>query len=222
MSRPEDNILRFFDTLVRSSCERYDLAEDKEAPSDLRIFAEERLRKVTSTRCLPSPWPEPSLFDQVISRAEGLFVFINTIALAIEESEDHPTERLEATLKDSDGTGSTVLYGLYSSILKTQINHNTAKFRQMIGALLTAAPHRSLCEATIAELAGVRLDLVKMWVVKLSSLLYRDEAANGGIRARHLSISEFFLSDACHSDYRVNVQGANVELGISCLETMIQ
>ena len=134
----------------------------------------------------------------------------------------HPTEHLRRTLEDSAGTGLTSLYGLYLSILKAQILHNTAEFRQMIGVLLAAAPHHPLCEETIAELAGVRLDLVEMWVVDLGSLLYRDEGANGGIRVRHLSISDFFLSDDCHRDYHVDLQGANVHLGIACLKTMVQ
>ena len=219
-SRPEDDILRLFDALVRLPHKRYDLAADKEATSDLRIFAKERFKVVASKRRLRSPWPEQSLFDQVISRAEGLFVFIETIALDIEMCED-PTEKLKATLRDSDSTGLTFLYGLYLSILKAQIKHSTAEFQQMIGVLLSAAPHRPLCEETLAVLAGVRLDLVEMWVGDLSSLLYRDEVANGGIRVRHLSISDFFLSDGCHSDYRVDLRAANVELGIACLKTMI-
>jgi hypothetical protein len=176
---------------------------------------------VASKRCLPSPWPEQSLFDGVISRAAGLFIFIETIARALEQCED-PTEHLKATLEDSAGTGLTSLYGLYSSILKARIVHSTAEFRRMIGVLLTAAPHRPLCEETIAELAGVRLDLVKMWVADLGSLLYRDEGANGGIRVRHLSISDFFLRDDCHSDYHVDLRAANVELGIACLKTMVE
>ena len=220
-SRPENDIIDFFDALVRPSHERCDLAEDKEALSDLRTFAKEQFRLAASLQCLPPTWPEQPLFDRVISRAKGLFIFIRTIALAIGKS-PNPDEQLKATLNDSDGTGLTVLHALYLSILKAQIDHSTAEFRQMIGALLAAARHRPLCEGTIAELAGLRLNLVKMWVVKLSSLLYRDEGANGGIRVRHLSISEFFLSDACHSDYRVEFQGVNVELGISCLETMIE
>jgi hypothetical protein len=67
--------------------------------------------------------------------------------------------------------------------------HSHGKFRQVIGVLLTTSPYRPLCEETIAELAGVRHDLVKMWMADLSALLYRDEGANGGIRIRHLSIS---------------------------------
>ena len=220
-SRPEADIRRVFDTLVDSSHEQYDLAADTEASSDLRTFTQIRFDRIASERYLPSPWPGQSLFDRAISRAAGLFVFIETIARALEQCED-PTEHLKSTLEASVGPGLTSLYGLYSSILKARIVHSTTEFRRVIGVLLMAAPHRPLCEETIAELTRVRLDLVKMWVADLSSLLYRDEGANGGIRVRHLSISDFFLSNDCHSDYHVNVRDANLDLGMDCLRTMIE
>ena len=97
-----------------------------------------------------------------------------------------------------------------------------AEFRQMIGVLLVAAPHRPLCEETIAELAAVRLDLVNTWMANLGSLLYRDQGDDGGIRVRHLSISDYFLSDDCPSDYHVDLQNANVELAIACLKKMVE
>jgi len=220
-SRPENDIRHLFDALVPSSHERYDLEADTKAASDLRIYAQTRFATVVLKRFLTPPWPEPSLFDGVTSRAAGLFIFIETIARALEQCDD-PTEYLKAALQDSAGTGLTSLYALYSSILKAPIVHNTAEFRRVIGVLLTAAPHRPLCEETIAELAGVRLDLVKMWVADLGSLLYRDEGANGGIRVRHLSISDFFLSDGCPRDYRVDLRDANVALGIACVKKMVE
>ena len=220
-SRPEADIQRLFNALVGSPHERCDLASDEEATSDLRIFTRTRFERVASKQFLPSPWPGPLLFDQVICRAAGLFIFIETIARSLEHCED-PTEHLKATLEDGAGSGMTSLYGLYSSILKAQIGHSTAEFRQMIGAVLTAAPHRPLCEETIAELAGIRLNFVRKWVAGLSSLLYRDEGVDGGIRVRHLSISDFFLSGGCPSDYHVNLQNSNVELGIACLKKMVE
>ena len=48
----------------------------------------------------------------------------------------------------------------------------------------------------------------------------RDEGANGAIRVRHLSISDFFLSNHC--DYQVNLREAHAQQGISCLETMME
>ena len=219
-SRPEADIQQFFDGLTQSSYLRYDLATDQEAGGDLRTFSRSEFEPIARKWYLPAPWPEESLLNQVISRANGLFIFIKTLVLALEQCED-PTEFLKATSEDSADAGLKALYGLYSSILKSRIVHSNAEFQRVIGVLLTAAPYRALCEETIAELAGVRHNLVKKWVDDLSSLLYRDEGTNGGIRVRHLSISDFLVSGDCPSKYQINVQGANVQLGISCLETMV-
>ena len=221
-SRPEVDIQRFFDSLTESSHLRYDLTADHETTSDLRIFTQARFNTVASERCIiQSPWPEPSLLDGVISQAAGLFIFVETIALVLENCDD-PTEYLKATLHDLGASGLTSLYKLYSGILNARRARSNAEFRKVIGVLFTAAPYRSLCDETIAELAGARLDLVQMWVADLSSLLYRDDEANGGIRVRHSSISDFFLRDDCDSDYHVNLRDTNMDLGSACLKTMIE
>jgi len=215
-SRPEDEIQHFFNRLPRSSYSPYNLATDQDAEADLQTFARSQFNLVAKAWCLPTPWPEPSLFDGVISRANGLFIFIKTLVLALRQCENLE-ETLKAALQDS---GLKPLYNLYSSILKTRRVPNNAEFRQVIGVLLTATPYRTLNEDSIAELAGVMPNLVKKWVNDLSSLLYRDEAANGGIRVRHLSISEFFVSDHC--TYKVNIEHANTQLGSACLKTMME
>jgi len=220
-SRPEVDIQHFFDGPTQLSHLRYDLTTDKETTSDLRIFAEYRFNRVASSRCPQSPWPETLLLDGVISRAGGLFIFIETLALALEHCYE-PTKLLGATLQDSSSPGLTALYGLYSSIVRARRVQRNAEFRRMIGVLLVAAPYRPLCEETIAELAGVRPDLVKIWVEDLVSMFYRDEGASGGIRFRHLSISDFFVSDDCQGDYQVNLRDANMFLGIACLEKMVE
>jgi hypothetical protein len=217
-SRTEVDIQHFFDTLPPSSCFSYDLATNEDASDDLRTFARSQFDLVASEWHLPTPWPEESDFNRVVSRANGLFIFIKTLVLALEHCED-PKKSLQAVLQDSAETGLESLYDLYSSILKARIVLNNAEFQRMIGVLLTTAPYRTLCDETIAELAGVEAYLVKRWVDALSSLLYRDEAANRGIRVRHLSIYDFFVSDRC--DYRVNTRDAHVQLGISCLKTMV-
>src|SRR5258706_5109065 len=218
-SRPEADIQRFFHGLSRSSYSSHDLAADREASVDLRTFAQREFELVAENWCLSTPWPEESLFDGVISRANGLFIFIKTIVLALEHCED-PTESLKATLQGSVGTGLKPLYELYSSILKARIPPGNAEVRQMIGVVLTTAPYRPVCEETVAELAGVRPNLVGRWLKNLSTLLYRDETANGGIRVLHLSISDFFFSDNCA--YQVNPRDTNVQMGIACMKTMVK
>ena len=217
-SRPEDDIQCFFNALAQSSYSSYNLAADQTSSTDLRTFAQSEFDSVAKRWCLSTPWPEESLFNKVIARSNGLFIFIKTVVLAFEQCDD-PEESLKAALQDSADTGLKPLYALYSNILKARRVPSNAEFRQVIGVLLTTAPYRALCEDTIAELAGVKLNLVRKWVNDLSSLLYRDGEANGGIRVRHLSISEFFVSHHCA--YQVILQDANVQLGIACLKTMV-
>ena len=220
-SRHKRDIQYCFNALNPSTYCRYDLTANNEATSDLRIFAKHRFSRVAFKWCLQTPWPEQSLLDCTISQAAGLFIFIETIALALEQCED-PNELLKATLRDSAGTGLTSLYRLYSSILKARIVHHNAEFRRMIGVLLITAPNRPLCEETIAELAGVRAGLVKMWVADLGSMLCRDEGAGGGIRVRHLSISDFLVGGDYQGDFRINLRDANLQLGIACLKKMVE
>ena len=216
-SRTEVDIQEFFDTLTQSSYLQYDLATDQEAGADLRAFARHQFDLVVKFWHLPTPWPEESDFDKAISRASGLFIFIKTLVLALKQCEN-PKKSLEAALQDSAGTGLESLFELYARILKSQIVHNSAGFQRVIGVLLATAPYRALCDETTAELAGVENFLVKRWVDALSSLLYRDEATNNGIRVRHLSVYDFFRSDRC--SYQLNVRDADVQLGIACLKTM--
>src|SRR5258706_8630422 len=218
-SRPEADIQEFFDTLTQPLSLRYDLATDQDADADLRAFARNQFELVVKFWHLPTPWPEESDFDKAISRASGLFIFIKTLVLALINKQcENPKKSLKAALQDSAGTGLESLFELYSSILEAQIMPNSAEFKRVIGVLLTTAPYRALCDETIAELAGVEDILVKRWVDALSSLLYRDEAANHGIRVRHLSVYNFFCSDRC--SYQVNVRDADMQLGIACLKAM--
>ena len=221
-SRPEVDIHHFFDSLVGSSHKQYDLAADREAPSDLRTFASMRFELVESKRSLSRGWLDSSLLGQVISRAGGLFIFIETITRALAQCNPTPDEYLRVTLKDLAGTGLTSLYGLYSSILKAQIVHSSAEFQRMIRVILLTAPHRPLRDETIAQLAAVNLYVVRIWVKKLDPLLYRERDADGGIRVRHSSVADFFLSDNYHNDHHIDLRDANVELGITCLGTMIE
>ena len=170
-SRTEIDIQRFFDTLTQLSYLPYDLATDQAANADLRAFARSQFNLVATRWHLDSQWPEESDFNRVISRANGLFIFIKTLVLALKRCRD-PEESLKDALQDSAATGLESLYELYSSIIKAQIVHNNAEFQRMIGVLLTSSPYRALCDETIAELAGVKDNLVKAWVDALSSLLY--------------------------------------------------
>ena len=136
-SRPEDDIQYFFNHLPRTSYLAYNLATDQDAEADLQTFARSQFDLVAEMWCLPTPWPDQPLFDGVISRASGLFIFVKTLVLALEQCENLD-ETLKAALQDSAGTGRKPLYNLYSSILKARRVPNNAEFRQTIGVLLAS------------------------------------------------------------------------------------
>ena len=69
---------------------------------------------------LDTPWPEELDFNRVISRADGLFIYVKTLVLSLERYED-PEETLKEALQDSAETGLESLYTLYSNILKAEI-----------------------------------------------------------------------------------------------------
>jgi len=215
-SRPEIDIERFFRGRSSSSYSSYDLATDQEASGDLRTFARSQFALVASRWYLDTAWPEESDFNKLISRANGLFIFIKTLILALEICED-AEESLKEALQGSAGTGLEPLYRLYSSILKA--HRNIGGFWRMI-VVITTAQYRPLCEEPIAKLTGVKPNLVKKWVDALGSLLFRDEGANGAIRVRHLSISDFFLSDRC--EYQVNLREAHAQQCTACIKTMVK
>jgi len=215
-SRPEADIERFFRGLTGSSHSSYDLTADQKASDDLRTFARSQFTLVASHWGLSKSWPEESDFDKLISRANGLFIFIKTLIRALKNCDD-AEESLKEALQGSAGTGLESLYGLYSSILKA--HSKIGGFWRMIVAI-TTAQYRPLCKEPIAKLTGVKPNLVGKWVDALSSLLYRDEGGNGAIRVRHLSISDFFLSDSC--EYQVNLREAHAQQGIACLQTMVK
>ena len=215
-SRPEADIERFFTGLAGSSHSSYDLATDQKANDDLRTFARSQFDLVSSHWHLPTPWPGESDFNGAISRANGLFIFIKTLVLALKQCED-PDESLKEALRGPTSSGLESLYGLYSSILKA--HSNIGGFWRMIVVIITAQ-YRPLCKESIARLTGVKPNVVETLVDALSSLLYRGEGTNGAIRVRHLSISDFFLSDRCH--YQVNLREAHAQQGISCLNMMMK
>ena len=169
-SRTEVDIQYFFDTLPQSLYLPYDLATDQDAIADLRTFAQSQFDSVALHWHIDAQWPKESDFNKVVLQANSLFIFIKTLVLSLERCKD-PEESLKAALQDSAGTGLESLYELYSRILKAQIVDHNIKFQRMIGVLLTTSPYHALCDETIAELAGVKPNLVKAWVDALSSLL---------------------------------------------------
>ena len=217
-SRPEFDIRKHFEGPIY---EKYNLDTDEHGASDVQIFAEERFKQLRDDWHLPEAWPESSLLEKAIKRAGYLFIFVETIARDIEENKDIATERLETLLDDSNSSALEPLHQLYLGILTNVVKNHLSEFQEMIGAVLVAAPYRPLCREAIVELKGLNNERVTIWVAGLASLL--DTEADGGIRVRHLSVSDFFTINCPENEkYRPDLQRANVLLGAACLKRMVE
>ena len=102
-SGPEVDIIRSLGTAAK-----HDLGTDQEATADLP----------NASYVWATPWSSESLFNKVVLRANGLFIFIKTLVLALEGCKD-PEDCLKEALQGSVSAGSESLYNLYSSIVKS-------------------------------------------------------------------------------------------------------
>jgi hypothetical protein len=222
-SRPEQDISTFF--LASNNYTPYisqDLANITQSKNDSELFAKSRMRSVAKHRRLPTNWPNEDMINALVTRSDGLFIFIETVYLLIKDDED-PNELLTKVLANSTGYGVSGLFKLYKNVLESKSIRNTETFRSVIGTILVVAPHRPLPEETVAKLLSIKEDyILRNWVDMFSSLLYRDASIGGGIRVRHLSIFEFLTSQDCPDHFRIDIDQANLEVACACLKAMIK
>jgi hypothetical protein len=220
VSRPEQDLHIFFHppdtpTLPLS----YDLAQDEQTTEDLELFAKSRMRLVAEGNHLPPSWPSDDSISKLVAKADGLFLYVETVYLLIKD-DAYPNGLLTNVLKDSSGDDISSLFKLYLTVLESKALRRKEEFRSTIGMILAVAVHRPLRDETIARLLSIEDHIVKTRVNRLGSLLYRDQSTNGGIRLRHLSILEFLTGTYCPAEYRIDIEQANLEVGRCCLKTM--
>lgn len=220
-SRPEREIEAFFVNINATDIYlSQDLGKDEQAQEDIQLFARYRFDSVAEECDLPKDWPGKDILDQVVKRARGLFIYVDTIWRYIKDEGD-PEKPLLDVINNSSGDHLDGLYELYSSVIESRVGRDKESFRRAIGFVIVASSYRPLCDETIAAFAGLQTRVVRTWVDRLNSLVYQDRGGERGIRVRHISIIDFITSSDCPREFRVSREQANLELGMACLTTMI-
>lgn len=220
-SRQEQDIETFFQEQV--DCRLYlsrDLVKDEQAQEDIHLFAKHCFSDIGIKCHLGSTWPKQALLQRIVARARGLFIYVETARRLVEKEADPEKRLIEVTHETSEGALGG-LYKLYSTAIESQIGEDKEAFRRVVGIIIAVASYRPLCDAAVATLAGLKPHVVRTWVDRLNSLLYRDGNASGGIRARHLSIINFLTGLECPKDFQVDIKQANLDTGLGCLRIMI-
>ncbi|KIM32010.1 hypothetical protein M408DRAFT_63943, partial [Serendipita vermifera MAFF 305830] len=133
----------------------------------------------------------------------------------------NPKPPLDRLLEGPSEEASVELYKLYLAAIESRVDSEEAESRLIARLVIGVAPHRALCDKSIAAFSGLELGIVSSWVDDLGSLLYRDHTINGGIRVRHISILEYLTGRFCPLDFRVDLKQADVELSMYSLQTMM-
>ncbi|KAG8797552.1 hypothetical protein FRC16_008746, partial [Serendipita sp. 398] len=216
------------DSDIESSFERFDgryvakdLASDDSALGDIRLFTQTRLSSIVNQCGLPNDWPGGERLNGIVERSGGLFIFVETLSQLLGGVLD-PDECLAEALSVGSGSALERLYNLYTIAIRSRIERNQEAFRLVIGTIIAVGQYKPLCDEAVADLAGLRTNIVTTLVNKLGSLLYRDTKMNGGIRVRHLSVIDFLTGSSTSEDFRVNIKQAHRDVGVGCIKAMAQ
>jgi hypothetical protein len=218
-SRPEPDIELFFKKLDAHSYSTLDLSTDEHSTKDIRFFAKQRLSNIAKRRHLTN-WPSESQISRLVDLSRGLYIFVETLWRLMDKQRD-PEETLNQVLDKSPEDGLGDLYRLYTLAITAIVTDDSQYFEAIIGAIICVSKYQPLCDDTLAVLLGLKVSTVRAWVDDLNSLLYRD-GPGGKVRARHLSIIDYFEHPSCPDALRPNLETSNATIGKGCLTVMIR
>ncbi|TFK22210.1 hypothetical protein FA15DRAFT_706549 [Coprinopsis marcescibilis] len=194
---------------------------------DLQIYLRHRLSTTSyGTKITPKLW------NQFITKTEGLFLWGETVLNHLENAFD-PVAELEDIvagastywLEDEDATKK--LEGLYHRILsklKWTDPRFVEKYRAVVGALVTVKePLSCVALASLYELEGISAEDVQRVCTILQPLLqnYAPDNTERPIRLLHLSVREY-LTDRAPSLYRLVCEDHHRTLSRLALTTIKQ
>ncbi|KAG8788918.1 hypothetical protein FRC16_001289 [Serendipita sp. 398] len=217
-SRQEEDIESTFSRPeYRNHYSSKDLTTEDNERKDINLFARSKLTSISGR----DDWPGDDKLAQIVERSGGLFIYIETLWHLLQEELDKD-QCLDQALSGESQDVLSGLYNLYSTTINARIGRNKEAFRSVIGVIIEAGQYQPLPDESVAQLIGVRTDVVTTLVNKLRSLLYRDTATNGGIRVRHLSIIDFLTGRNCPEEIKVDVEQVNRDMGAFCVRRMTQ
>jgi hypothetical protein len=214
---------RFDNTRVRTR----DLLGDAEALSDVLLFAQNKMATIANNHGFREGWPGEPMINKLAERANGLFIWIQTVALFVDDSLD-PAGTLRLVLRGRTSNDAYVsLHELYKTALEVNVGtkeDDARIFRLVIGGIIAVATRQPLSETTLRAIIANQVSRLQLTALvnRLSSLLYRD--TNGAIRIHHLSFIDFITdtspSHICPSQFLVDLEKANSQIASTCLNLM--
>ena len=200
--------------------------------TDIWLFLKCELSKLADRHQLVG-WPSDDHINILCRRAAGLFVYAVATIKFLDTRFILPVKQLETILsfpEDTSHEGKTqfqqdkTLDSLYSWILhetfSTDHSFAYSDFQSIVGtAIMVANP---IPPSAIAELVGLEIKGVMLYLASIQSLLTLDEDPNIPVSPFHKSFPDFITdSSRCH-DERFYISPTNLHLALAtnCLRVM--
>jgi hypothetical protein len=184
--------------------------------SDIRRFLQVRLQSIATRyrRSVPPNWPEPSVIDELTRKAQGLFIWAETVVKFI--SKDRPHARLSQII---GGQKTGDLSDLYSRLLNISFPDPDSEtidfFHLVVGAVIMA--RKPLSALSIARLLSINEMEVENICTRLQSVLDSRKV----LQFNHQSFVDFIIDkDRNRSKFLIKRDHVDRKLSVSCLCTM--
>jgi hypothetical protein len=228
--RPEAEIVHY---LSRQAHIRYEAINVHEAANqaDITVYALSRLRDIGKRRELPVDWPDEQLLKDFLEKAEGLFMWVATVAHHLSGYHD-PDKQLRRML--SNGSLSNIasedkMDELYTTILMScnwRDEDFVRDYQLVMGAIIAAKTPLSA-----SALQSLHRTTPKLQVGKVLSLLGSVLTGVTGLSQRpicalHLSFREF-LTIRAHSmpgrlQFHIDTKEHSARLAFLCLVVLTE
>ena len=199
---------------------------------DIRLFLKYELSELARRRRLDG-WPSDKDLDMLCHRASGLFIYAVASVKFLDSKLQLPKRRLEVITGLPECTGyegkirfdsKTTLDSLYTSILGVAFDEEDpeghSKARSTIGAVVLLV--NPLPPSAIAELIGLDLEEVILFLACVQSLLVFDEDPNQPVKSFHKSFPDFITDPSRCTDTRFYISPGHLHLELltNCLRAM--
>ena len=200
--------------------------------NDIRLFLKHELSELAQRRQLEG-WPSDPHINLLCRRAAGLFVYAVATVKFLDSSTHLPKRRLGVILglpKCTIPEGRTqfkpkmTLDSLYASILQAAFGEEDpevdSKVRSTIGTVILLI--NPLPAPGIAELIGLDLEEVILFLTLVQSLLTIDESFSQPIKPFHNSFPDFITDPFRCTEKRfyISPETLHLEPAVNCLRTM--
>ena len=200
--------------------------------NDIRVYLKHDLSELGHRRKLEG-WPSDELVDLLCRRAAGLFVYAVATVRFLDSDIHLPKHRLDVILKLPESTAPegktrfnsrTTLDSLYTSILQAAFSEEDpdvdSKVRATVGTIVMVA--NPLPPSGIAELIGLELGEVMLYLGLVQSLFALDEDPKQPVKPFHKSFPDFITDPSRCTDTRfcLSPGRAHLELATNCLRLM--